>query len=216
MDPRWSSGWGMGGKRWWFAVLLQFAGLSWYLVAWLCHGSEFVVKHSQNLAPRFVVFNWSLCFYASECGSSMAPARSFVPGEAVVPLPKSLQGGKLFLPWWPRGSSDHTACSQISTLLTHWRTAKPVSHGLGNGMDLQSYSLHYAAYKNFRWSAPLLFPASSFGEAFFLCSPMCILSFFFSVSLWLLSPSSGLSSLCSTCSSLPHQIHSLELLPSIM
>ena len=51
--------------------------------------------------------------------------RSFVPGEALVPLPNALQAGERFLQLGPRGSSDHTVQSWVCTLLPHRNTAKP-------------------------------------------------------------------------------------------
>ena len=57
---------------------------------------------------------------------------SFVFREAVPPLPNALQAGELFLPVRPRGSSNHTTWSWVSTLPPHWRTAKSAMHDPGD------------------------------------------------------------------------------------
>ena len=59
-------------------------------------GSDCIVKCNKKQAPRFAAFSRCL----------------FVPREAVPLLPNALQEGEVFLPVWPRGSSDHTAHCQ--------------------------------------------------------------------------------------------------------
>lgn len=61
-------------------------------------GLQFIVKYSKKLASRFAALSSCLCFYANEWGGSMMPIGSFVPGEAVLPLPNIVLEGILCLP----------------------------------------------------------------------------------------------------------------------
>ena len=136
-------------------------------VTWLHSCLEFMVKCSKRLAPRFAALSRCLCFDASEWGSTLVPASTFVPTEAMPPLPSALQEGELFLPQWPRGSSDHAVHSQASALLPHRSTAMASRlHQAGAGTSKTS---------DFELSAskilPLVFPVSGFGEVFLLCNP---------------------------------------------
>lgn len=59
-------------------------------------GLKFMLKDA--IKPRLAAFNRYLYSYASEQGSSMVHARSFVPTEGMPPVPNAFQEGELFLP----------------------------------------------------------------------------------------------------------------------
>lgn len=76
-----------------------------------------VYGKAQPKAPRLVALSRCLCSYPNEQGSSLTPTSSFLPGEAMSPLPNALQEGELFLTEQPMGSSDHAAHFQALVLL---------------------------------------------------------------------------------------------------
>lgn len=53
------------------------------------------VKGSKKLASKFATLSGCLCPCANEKDSSVEPASSFVPGEALPSLPNALQEGEL-------------------------------------------------------------------------------------------------------------------------
>ena len=56
----------------------------------------------------------------------------------MTPLSNAFQAWELSLPMWPKGSSDHIACSQVSALLPHQSTAKPQSMTLAMAQTLDT------------------------------------------------------------------------------
>ena len=82
-------------------------------------------KANKKPVSRLATLSRHLGFYANEWGSSMAPATSFVPREAVPPLLNAEREGELSLLVQPRQSSEHTVCSQVSALLLQRSTTMP-------------------------------------------------------------------------------------------
>lgn len=105
--------WGRGS----YCVLWRGAVCPTRAVAGTYRDLEFMVKHTEKLASRLAVLSRYLCSQANEKGSSVAPAGSFVPREAVLPVSNALQEEKLSLPVWPMGSLGYVVCSWASKLL---------------------------------------------------------------------------------------------------
>jgi len=111
------------------AMLLLFAVLSQKSSRTTRQQFRVYGKCSKKPAPKFAALSQCLYSYDRKQGSTS----SFVPGQAVPPLPNALQERELFLPVRPRGSSDHAAHSQVSVLLPHRSTTKPARHERGDG-----------------------------------------------------------------------------------
>ena len=102
--------------------------LSQKMVMQLCrgNGSEFIIiNHNTQLVIGFTALTWYLCSYIGEWCSAMTPTGSFAHGDALTPLPNTLQAGEPLLPVLPKGSLDHTAGSWGSALLPFWSTTRP-------------------------------------------------------------------------------------------
>lgn len=74
--------------QWWFVPEKQLRDNA---------GVQSLWKGQQNSGTNFAALIRFLCSYASEQGSTLAPASSLVPGEAMSPVPNALQEGELFL-----------------------------------------------------------------------------------------------------------------------
>ena len=122
----WSSGAGSRHAR-------TDTGLSQRAVTPKHRNTEFGVKHSKEPVSRLATYH--LCADGEGWGRVMAPAISFVPGEAMPPSLMCSKKRELSLPVHPRGFSDCTVCSQISALL-YWRTAVPSGLHTGHTTDL--------------------------------------------------------------------------------
>lgn len=111
------------------AMLLLFAVLSQKSSRTTRQQFRVYGKCSKKPAPRFEALSQCLYSYARKQGSTT----SFVPGQAVPPLPNALQERELFLPVRPRGSSDHAAHSRVSVLLPYRSTTMSARHEQGDG-----------------------------------------------------------------------------------
>lgn len=123
-------------------------------------------------------------------------------------------GGELFLPLWPRESSDHITCSQVSISLRHWSTTKPPRQDPNNSADLQSFRLLTPLFIKTFSTHPLSFSQSVIlWKSFSSATPACIFTLYPFLSHFSLIRAPSFSQNLQFFSP---QVNSLLLLPSMV
>ena len=93
-------------------------------VALMCRSLE-LSKVKQKSVSRLAVLSSCLCPCALGVGDAVSTAGSFVPWEAMLPLPDHSRKGEPFLSMYPGGLLDHTVCSHAFAIFLYRSTTGP-------------------------------------------------------------------------------------------